>query len=290
MDRLRNRRGLRSRSRKSHVGANMLDAAGFTEDEKQEAFRIYDETLKADREREERQMRTALESLVDDRLAHEAEETLRTAPLPDTALEIAREMDHSGDGAIAASFSASAAGEQPVEGGEVMQQLRRRIGSDGEPESDEELRRRIMEEFMKDADRALEGREGERERQSEAMKRRLEEQRRRRREKLVEQRVAAEIKNATTNEARKEGEAGEDGGELEEVASVLKEAADAIEATRAEMADGDAAEKRSQWNMTGNLLQSATENQVMGGRKEGRWKDEGAGCLTGSEESEPEPH
>ena len=87
MDRLRNRRGLRSRSRKSHVGANMLDAAGFTEDEKLEAFRIYDETLKADREREERQMREALDALVDDQIAQEAEETLRTTELNDEVLD-----------------------------------------------------------------------------------------------------------------------------------------------------------------------------------------------------------
>jgi len=53
------------------MGANMPDAAGFPEDEKQEAFRIYYET------------RTTLESLVDDQIAHETEETPGMGPFPD---------------------------------------------------------------------------------------------------------------------------------------------------------------------------------------------------------------
>ena len=258
MDRLRNRRGLRSRSRKSHVGANMLDAAGFTEDEKLEAFRIYDETLKADREREERQMREALDALVDDQIAQEAEETLRTTELNDEVLDASYMESEAG---ATSSSTSSSVPQRPVIGqGDALNRLRRRIGSDGEPESDEELRKRIMEEFLKDSDRVLEGREGERERQKEAMRKKLEEQRRRTKEKLVEDRVAREIRNATTNERLKDEEE-----EAEDVGAMLKEAVNAIETSRQKAVDGEVADNRRKWDKTAMeaSLNFAKENQVI---------------------------
>ena len=252
MDRLRNRRGLRSRSRKSHVGTNMLDAAGFTEDEKLEAFRIYDETLKADREREERRLHSALEGLVDDHLASEAEEALRSAPLT-----IPSEMEEAASTSDSTDVEAAVALSAEVD--EKSEKIRRIILRGVEAgESEEEIRKRILETFLKDADKASESREEERQRQIDATRRKLEEQRRRRRDNLVRERVAKEIKHATVGENYPEEE--EEAGEL---ISSMKEAADAIAVSRAEAAE-DGVEKRGKWDLGAPTkpLNFAEENEV----------------------------
>ena len=267
MDRLRNRRGLRSRSRKSHVGVNMLDAAGFTEDEKLEAFRIYDETLKADREREELQMRSALEELVDDRMAANAEEAIRSAPLEvmtleddDAELLLSSSPPSRGESRDAAA-AAAASTSTSLSDADVRKMIHERVE---EGESEEEIRKRILETFLKDADKALEGREEERERQKEATKRRLEEQRRRRREKVVRDRVAKEIKRATQGEETKEEEEEE---EAEWILSI-RESADAIGISRAEANVEGGVEKRGKWDLDAlnTEIKFADENQVTDGR------------------------